>query len=97
MATILRCDGCDLTLDAHEARQWQSVRVSCEGVRNYFDLCPKCYKRGVLAIRAEQPKALSPAEVALLQQIWGNAQNFDQSIGEVVEPWHGKAGDGPHG
>lgn len=91
MATILRCDGCDVTVEAGEARNWQSVRVSSQGVRSYFDLCPGCYSRGLLAVRSEREAALSPQEQRLLQQIWNNAQAFDQSVGDV-EPWHGNAG-----
>lgn len=95
MATILRCDGCDVTVESHEARHWQALRVSCEGVRKYYDLCPKCFNRAVFAIRSERNTTLTAQEQELLRQIWRNAEAFDQSVGDV-EPWHGKAGSGPH-
>lgn len=89
MATILSCDGCTKTITSKDTRDWHCLRVSRDGVNSFYDLCPECFQRGLVAVRAGREKSLSPHEVAILQQIWGHAQQFDQS---VIEPWHGKAG-----
>jgi len=97
MATIIRCDGCgstggggrpvpDLRKTKPAGDGWWSVTCSSkESAPRVYDLCGDCYKNAAAAAKKPQVTIndLPPREIALLQQIWANAQNFDQSIGDI--------------
>ena len=90
MATILRCDGCGCTTERPE--KWFEVSY-CQGAarQGTYDVCDECFEVATAAVK-RRPPVLTNEQMGLLRQIWDNARNFDQSIGDV-EPWHGKAGD----
>ena len=76
----------DLRKNKPSGDGWWSVTVSSqEHVSKVYDLCGGCFKNASEAAKRPQLTIndLPPHQIEMLQQIWANAQNFDQSIGEV--------------
>ena len=82
MAIWQECDRCGATTRDTRGELWGVATLSVgKGKSNSYDLCPRCYQETKVLLTGK--RELSPEQQAVLNEIWDNAQKFDQSIGEI--------------
>jgi len=83
MAICVQCDKCGVSTKNAGRELWAVVTLAVvKSKPESYDLCAQCY-RDVFSLLTGRGAQLTLEQQELLAQIWSNAQNFDQSIGDI--------------